>query len=47
MSLSLLYWLKMLGIFLAVLLALALITLLTCRRPSKRGDTEVSVCCFI
>ena len=43
MSLSLLYWLKMLGIFLAVLLTLALMTLVTCRRPRKRGDIEVRV----
>ena len=42
-SLSLLYWLKMLGIFLAVLLTLALMTLVTCRRPRKRGDIEVRV----
>ena len=42
MSLSLLYWLKMLGIFLAVLLTLALMTLVTCRRPRKRADIEVS-----
>ena len=41
-SLSLLYWLKMLGIFLAVLLTLALMTLVTCRRPRKRADIEVS-----
>ena len=32
----------MLGIFLAVLLTLALMTLVTCRRPRKRADIEVS-----
>ena len=45
-SLSLLYWLKMLGIFLAVLLTLALMTLVTCRRPRKRGDIEVRMVSF-
>lgn len=44
-SLSLLYWLKMLGIFLAVLLTLALMTLVTCRRPRKRGDIEIAQDC--
>merc|ERR1712029_162501 len=33
---SILYWFQMLGIFLGSLLALAVMTLITCRRPHKR-----------
>ena len=32
---SFLYWLQMFGIFMGSLLALAIITLITCRRPNK------------
>ena len=42
---SFLYWLQMLGIFLGSLLALAIITLITCRRPNKR--VQVSDCNLI
>ena len=38
---SILYWLQMLGIFLGSLLALAIITLITCRRPNKRVQVDI------
>ena len=37
---SILYWFQMLGIFLGSLLALAIMTLITCRRPHKRVQVK-------
>ena len=38
---SILYWFQMLGIFLGSLLALAVMTLITCRRPHKRVQVNI------